>query len=358
MRIIHVVGARPNFVKAAPLFAAIQAYPKVQQYMVHTGQHYDPNMSQIFFRQLDIPEPDANLNVGSGSHATQTAQIMLKLEPLLLDRAPDLVLVYGDVNSTVAAALVCAKLQFPLAHVEAGLRSFDREMPEEVNRLITDQLSDLLFIHSPEAEVNLRREGIGADKIHFVGNVMIDSLVNILPRAEKRWQILKREVGLDHYFLVTVHRPSNVEAPEFLKRLLETLASASRLLPVVFPLHPRTKKRIEEFKFWDIASGIQLIDALGYLDFIAMEANAEAVITDSGGIQEETTYLGVPCITIRKNTERPITVELGTNSLIGRNCDRLLKELRLIVDGKGKKGSVPALWDGNAAKRIARTILG
>lgn len=356
MKLMHVVGARPNFMKAAPVFAALQERPGLEQMLVHTGQHYDTNMSDLFFQQLGLPEPNVNLEVGSGSHAAQTAQIMLRLEPLLLDQQPDLVFVYGDVNSTMAAALVCAKLLIPVAHVEAGLRSFDRTMPEEINRLLTDQVADWLFTHSAEADDNLRREGISTDKVHLVGNVMIDTLVRLLPQAEGRWPAWRDRLGADGYALITLHRPSNVDTPEMLAKIMACLNEISRQLPVIFPLHPRTRQRIQTY-LPGIADGhLHLFEPLGYLDFIALEMHATLVITDSGGVQEETTFLGKPCLTVRENTERPVTVSLGTNILVGQDMERLLREVEVILNGNGKKGMIPPLWDGRAAVRIAGII--
>ncbi|MCA9970249.1 MAG: UDP-N-acetylglucosamine 2-epimerase (non-hydrolyzing), partial [Anaerolineales bacterium] len=288
--------------KAAPVINALARQPGVTQVLVHTGQHYDANMSDIFFRQLGLPEPDINLEVGSASHAVQTAQIMTAFEQVVGARRPDWVVVYGDVNSTVAAALVCAKLLIPVAHVEAGLRSFDRTMPEEINRLLTDQLADLLFTPSADGDENLRREGVAAEKIQLVGNVMIDTLVRLLPQAEARWPALQTRFGLGRFGLVTLHRPSNVDAPDSLRPILQTLGELSRELPLLFPVHPRTRQRIAAWGLEAEARAIQFVEPLGYLEFLALQKAAALVITDSGGIQEETTYLGVPCLTVRENT--------------------------------------------------------
>ena len=349
MHIMHVVGARPNFMKAAPVFLAMER-AGLPQTLVHTGQHYDANMSDVFFQQLEIRRPDVNLAVGSGSHAQQTAHIMMRFEALVMERKPDIVTVYGDVNSTVAAALVCAKLGVPVAHVEAGLRSRDRTMPEELNRLVTDQLSDLLFTPSEDADANLLREGIPQDRIHLVGNAMIDSLVRLLPRALE----LKRNGFPSQYALVTLHRPVNVDDEKSLRGILQTLLELRKDLPVVFPVHPRTRQRITQFGV--PTDGLHLCEAMPYLEFLALQARASVVITDSGGIQEETTYMGVPCLTLRANTERPVTIDLGTNVLIGEDCSRLAEELQKVLSGKAKKGTVPPLWDGHTAERIA-TIL-
>lgn len=359
MKILHVVGARPNFMKAAPVIRALSSYDGIDQTLVHTGQHYDVNMSEIFFRQLDIPEPDVNLEVGSGSHSVQTAEIMVRLEQVLVKRKPDLVLVYGDVNSTVAAALVCAKLLIPVGHVEAGLRSFDRTMPEEINRLLTDQLADLLFIHSPEAEENLLREGVSREKIHFVGNVMIDTLINLLPAAEKRWAFQSSNLGLDseRFALVTLHRPSNVDNQSALGAIMDALNEIGQRIKVVFPVHPRTRKNLEANGLRPGGNGLHLVDPLGYLDFLALQSSATLVITDSGGIQEETTFLGIPCLTIRENTERPVTITMGTNALVGQDMDRLKTMAYQILSGNWKQGQKIPFWDGQSARRIAETIV-
>lgn len=350
MKIVHVVGARPNFMKLAPVFGALRNRPNISQTLVHTGQHYDVKMSDVFFQQLGIPAPDVNLAVGSGSHAKQTADIMVRFEAAVLECKPDLVLVYGDVNSTVAATLVCAKLGVRVGHVEAGLRSFDRTMPEEINRLVTDQLADILFTPSEDGDENLRKEGITAEKICRVGNVMIDSLVRLLPEARKIPQN-----GLPARFaLVTLHRPANVDDGATLKGILESLLEVNRDLSVVFPAHPRTRQRIAEFGL--NASQLRIVDPQPYVDFLALQMRSTVVITDSGGIQEETTYLGVPCLTMRENTERPITVTQGTNVLVGRDAKKLQGELSRVLSGQAKKGTVPALWDGNAGDRIADIV--
>jgi UDP-N-acetylglucosamine 2-epimerase (non-hydrolysing) len=351
MHILHVVGARPNFMKAAPVLHAVRTRPGMRQTLVHTGQHYDRNLSDIFFSQLEIPAPDVNLGVGSSTHARQTADIMTGFEPVLLERKPDIVLVYGDVNSTVAAALVCAKLLIPIAHVEAGLRSFDRSMPEEVNRVVTDRLADVLFTPSEDGDENLLREGISPKQIHRVGNVMIDSLVRLLPEADRR-----PTNGLPaRYALITLHRPSNVDDSATLKNILESLLIVSTQLNVVFPVHPRTRNRIAEFGI--STDNLHLLEPVPYIEFLALQKRATVVITDSGGIQEETTYLQVPCLTLRSNTERPITVTIGTNTLVGQDGRKLASELSAILEGRGKRGSVPPLWDGHAGERIADVLV-
>lgn len=356
MRILHVVGARPNFMKAAPVMAALATRPGVNQLLVHTGQHYDDNMSEVFFHQLGLPAPDCNLEVGSGSHARQTAEIMTRIEVVLCQQKPDLTLVYGDVNSTVAAALVCAKLCLPIGHVEAGLRSGDRTMPEEINRLVTDQLCDPLLTPSPDGDENLLREGVAPEKICRVGNVMIDTLVRLLPQAEEFAQALPAAPG--GYVLVTLHRPSNVDAPERLLPILDTLESIGRDMPVHFPMHPRTRARLEAAGASLARPGITFADPVGYLEFLALQKNAACVLTDSGGIQEETSFLGVPCLTLRPNTERPITVTQGTNTLVGHDLELLRAELAVVLDGRGKKGNPIPLWDGRAGERIAIRLLG
>jgi UDP-N-acetylglucosamine 2-epimerase (non-hydrolysing) len=351
MHLLHVVGARPNFMKAAPVLAALSRRAGITQTLVHTGQHYDKNMSDVFFEQLGIPSPDVNLGVGSGSHAQQTAEIISRFEVVVLEKKPDLVLVYGDVNSTVAAALVCSKLLIPIAHVEAGLRSFDRTMPEEINRLITDQLADLLFTPSEDGDANLEREGIAPEKIQRVGNVMIDSLVRLLPAAMK----FDGRKFPSRYALITLHRPSNVDNAEVLARILDSISAVSGELEIVFPVHPRTRQRIQEFGI--NATQLRLTEPMPYIEFLALQARATVVITDSGGIQEETTYLGVPCLTMRSNTERPITAELGTNILVGDDTKKLSAELAKILSGNAKRGAIPPLWDGRASERIADIIV-
>jgi UDP-N-acetylglucosamine 2-epimerase (non-hydrolysing) len=350
MHILHVVGARPNFMKAAPVLHSLRTRPGIRQTLVHTGQHYDRNLSDVFFSQLEIPEPDVNLGVGSGTHARQTADIMMGFEPVLLERKPDIVLVYGDVNSTVAAALVCAKLMIPVAHVEAGLRSFDRTMPEEVNRIVTDRLADVLFTPSEDGDNNLLHEGVAPNRINRVGNVMIDSLVRLLPSASQ----CPTNGFPDRYALVTLHRPSNVDDGDALRNILESLLAASTKLDVVFPVHPRTRARIAQF---DIrVDKLHLLEPVPYIEFLALQRRATVVITDSGGIQEETTFLQVPCLTLRSNTERPITVTMGTNTLVGQDSGKLASELSAILEGRGKRGVVPPLWDGHAGERIADVL--
>ena len=358
MKIIHVVGARPNFMKVAPVINALSQFNGVSQILVHTGQHYDANMSEVFFQQLGLPEPDINLEVGSGSHAIQTAQIMMRWEEVTSKEHPDLVLVYGDVNSTMAAALVCAKLQIPVGHVEAGLRSFDRTMPEEINRLLTDQIADLLFTPSEDGNVNLLREGVPKEKIHLVGNVMIDTLVRLLPAARDSQISEILNLKSKSYGLVTLHRPSNVDDSMVLALIMTALNRISEGIPLIFPIHPRTRARLATLDHPLSQNGqLRLLEPLGYLDFLRLQMDAGLVITDSGGIQEESTYLNVPCLTLRENTERPITIEMGTNVIIGQNMDHLISEVSRILNGQGKAGTIPPLWDGHASERIAEIIV-
>jgi UDP-N-acetylglucosamine 2-epimerase (non-hydrolysing) len=363
MKVLHVAGARPNFMKVAPVLRALDERGATNV-LVHTGQHYDTAMSASFFDDLGLPEPDVHLEVGSGSHAEQTARVMERIEPVLDKERPDMTVVVGDVNSTLAAAVVCAKLRLPLAHVEAGLRSFDRTMPEEINRILTDQLSDLLFTTSPEAEENLRREGaIGA--VHFVGNPMIDSLERHLDRARESRVVESFGLEPERYALVTLHRPSNVDDPETLAGILEALHDLASSVPVLFPAHPRTVKMmqthaLERFVSVDATSAelgvVSCIKPVGYVDFLRLMADARLVLTDSGGIQEETTILGVPCLTIRLNTERPITVEMGTNTLVGTDPEAIRRAGKAAISGSKPVAARPPLWDGRAGERIADVI--
>jgi UDP-N-acetylglucosamine 2-epimerase (non-hydrolysing) len=353
MKLLHVVGARPNFMKVAPVLAAVRDRGVGEQILIHTGQHYDANMSDVFFEHLGIPRPDFNLGVGSGTHAQQTASIMKSIEPLIVSQKPDLVLVYGDVNSTIAAALVCAKLLVPVAHVEAGLRSWDRTMPEEVNRVLTDQIADLLFTPSADGNDNLAHEGVARDKIHLVGNVMIDTLVRRLPycRCPESIELPSR------FALATLHRPSNVDDPAALASLIHGLSRIAQIVPVIFPVHPRTRERIGRLGLpQETTVGVTLVDPLGYLDFLFLEKHAALVVTDSGGIQEETTFLGVPCLTLRSNTERPITITAGTNLLVGQDMQLLVREARRILGEATDRRNPPPLWDGHAAERIAAVL--
>ncbi|MBF0589380.1 MAG: UDP-N-acetylglucosamine 2-epimerase (non-hydrolyzing) [Magnetococcales bacterium] len=373
--ILCVVGARPNFMKMAAILPALQSGPSpLPVRLIHTGQHYDEAMKASFFRQLQIPEPDVDLEVGSGSHAQQTAQIMQRFEPVIDREKPEAVLVVGDVNSTLACSLVAVKKRIPVIHVEAGLRSFDRSMPEEINRILTDRISDLLFTTERQAKIHLTQEGVVPKRVHFVGNVMIDTLRRILPQAPSSAEVLAREVPHitdfprepGSYALLTLHRPSNVDDPGVLEKLLMTMRDVSRRVPIIFPVHPRTALRIEQADLGFMLGGglqrrgptgrILQLPPLGYVEMLGLMAHARVVLTDSGGIQEETTALGVPCLTLRENTERPITVAEGTNTVVGQDGDRILGELDSILAGKGKAGRVPELWDGQAAQRIARVI--
>jgi UDP-N-acetylglucosamine 2-epimerase (non-hydrolysing) len=353
MKILHVVGARPNLMKLAPCHRALAAIEDTEQIIVHTGQHYDDAMSESLFRDLEIPAPDINLEVGSASHAVQTARIMERFEPVALAHHPDWVLVYGDVNSTAAAALVCAKIAVRLAHVEAGLRSGDRSMPEEVNRLVTDRLADLLFTPSRDADENLRHEGIEQNKIVFAGNVMVDTLLHELPRA--RQELMREQLGLrdGEYALVTIHRPSNVDTPARLTAVAAALARVARAMPVVFPMHPRTRIRLSELDR-DSLRHVRILGPLPYHAMLDLTAGARVVITDSGGLQEETTALGIPCLTVRSNTERPITVTEGTNRLAPDPDEFARLALEARRNGRPRR---PEGWDGAAAKRIALTLL-
>jgi UDP-N-acetylglucosamine 2-epimerase (non-hydrolysing) len=353
--VLHVAGARPNFMKVAPLHRALQRWKAIRQVLVHTGQHYDARMSDIFFDDLGLPEPDVHLGVGSGSHAEQTARIMLSLEPVLVSQRPDLVSVVGDVNGTLAAALVAAKLGLRVAHVEAGLRSNDPRMPEELNRILVDRVSDLLFTPSGDADANLLAEGTPPARIHRVGNVMIDTL--LAAKAEALRRPVLRQLGLepDGFALCTLHRPSNVEVPATLAGILQALAAVAERLPVVFPAHPRTRAALDRLGQAP-GPGIRVLEPLGYLDFLGLTARARLVLTDSGGLQEETTALGVPCLTLRENTERPVTVTEGTNTVVGVDPQRIVVEAEVILATGGKRGRIPELWDGRAAERAAAVL--
>ena len=359
-KIAILVGARPNFMKAAPLIRALRSRRlPLRPFLLHSGQHYDREMSQVFFTELGLPRPDRHLGVGSGSQAEQTARVMAALEPVLLEIRPALMLVVGDVNSTLAGALTAIKLRIPVAHVEAGLRSFNREMPEEINRLVTDSVSDLLFTTEKSAEKNLRAEGVPPGRIHFVGNVMIDTLLALRGTARRMAHYRKLGLRPGQYALVTLHRPSNVDAVPELQEILRVLIEISQSLPVVFPVHPRTRKNLEAFGLWKKSAqgpGLILTEPLGYLQFLSLMDRARMVLTDSGGIQEETTVLGVPCLTMRNETERPVTVEMGTNIMVGSDPRRILREAKKILKDGGKKGRIPPGWDGKAAIRIVEII--
>jgi UDP-N-acetylglucosamine 2-epimerase (non-hydrolysing) len=354
MKIINVVGARPNFMKIAPLMAAYAARPQVTPLLVHTGQHYDERMNQLFFRQLGIPEPDLNLGIGSGSAVAQTAEIMRAFEPVVQDHAPDAVLVVGDVNSTLACGLVALKLGVPLIHVEAGLRSFDRTMPEEINRLLTDVASDLLFCTEQSGVDNLRREGVPDDRIFLVGNVMVDTLLKNRRQAEDSTILADLALVPHAYAVLTLHRPSNVDDPRNLGRILDALDAVQQDMPIVFPVHPRTRRQLADgalHRRLAAMTNLKLIDPAGYLDFLKLMANARCVLTDSGGIQEETTILKVPCLTLRENTERPITAQIGSNRLVGTDPQKIIAAYRDVMNNS-RVSQIPPLWDGRAAERI------
>jgi len=354
-KILIIVGARPNFMKAAPICAEMRRRAdKFDVTVIHTGQHYDAAMSASFFRDLGLPEPDHNLGVGSGTHTEQTAKIMLAFEPIVLAESPDWVVVVGDVNSTVACALVASKLGVKVAHIEAGLRSFDRSMPEEINRIVTDSISDLLFTTEESGNENLRREGVSSEKIRFVGNVMIDSLAQNLERAKQSDVVAGLGVSRKEFAVLTLHRPSNVDSRETLEPLLNSIIKISKHIPIIFPVHPRTRAKVQEFgllKGVD-SSALRFIDPLGYIEFLSLYSQAKFVMTDSGGLQEETTYLGIPCLTIRENTERPVTIEVGTNQLVKDPHSLARAAFELLDSSNTTAKSVPPLWDGKAAGRI------
>jgi len=351
MKIINVVGARPNFMKIAPIMRAMRSHRKIKPLLVHTGQHYDANMSNTFFNDLELPKPDIHLEVGSGTHAAQSARVMERFEKVLFKEKPDLVLVVGDVNSTLACALAASKLRIKVAHVEAGLRSFDRRMPEEINRVLTDHVSDFLFTTCEDANRNLKREGIAPDKVFLAGDVMVDTLLYYMKRDSLS--------GADkaQYAVVTLHRPSNVDDKNTFERISRALNKIAKSIPIIFPVHPRTRGQIKRFGFKKYYNGnIKLLDPLGYLDFIKLYRKAKMVLTDSGGIQEETTVLDIPCLTIRENTERPITIKQGTNILVGTNENRIVKEAKKILRGERKRRKTLKYWDGKAAERIVKVL--
>jgi UDP-N-acetylglucosamine 2-epimerase (non-hydrolysing) len=359
MKIINVVGARPNFMKIAPLMAEYRKRGGIQPLLVHTGQHYDEKMSDLFFRDLGIPRPDVNLEVGSASHAVQTAEIMKGFEPVVLEHKPDAVLVVGDVNSTIACGLVAVKLGIKLIHVEAGLRSFDRGMPEEINRVLTDAISDLLFCTESAGVDNLRAEGVAPEKIHMVGHVMIDTLLHHLQRAQQSTIVddLRRQGILNGnpFAVVTLHRPSNVDDPVIFSRILDALEVIQKDMSVLFPVHPRTRKNLANLGLQariDRLTNIHLLDPVGYLDFLRLQATAKVVLTDSGGIQEETTILKVPCLTLRENTERPVTVTIGSNQIVGTDTQKIITAYKDAISGRWRKPQIPPMWDGHAAERI------
>lgn len=356
-----VAGARPNFMKLAPLLHELQKYPEMfGTLLVHTGQHYDAEMSDVFFRDLDLPRPGRFLGVGSGSHAEQTARIMVAFEQVCLEERPDLVIVVGDVNSTMACAITAKKLCIPVAHVEAGLRSRDWTMPEEINRVVTDSISDLFFTPSRDADENLLREGVPPDRIHFVGNVMIDCLLAHLPKTEHCDTLQRFGVDAGNYTTLTLHRPSNVDDQEVLSGIVDVVVELSQELPTVWPVHPRSRKMLEQFGLMrrvKSSSGLKLTDPVGYLDMLALNRSARMILTDSGGLQEEATVLGVPCITLRQNTERPVTVEAGCNRVVGNRPDAIRSAVWSVLNGNGNKIRIPELWDGKAAVRIVEVLM-
>ena len=359
-KIISLVGARPNFIKIAPLHKVFKKFLDIVNHKIcHTGQHFDENMSKVFFDELDLPKPDFYLGIGGGTNTVQTARIMIEFEKVLLQENPDLIIVPGDVNSTMAGALVASKMGIKIAHVESGLRSFDRTMPEEINRIVTDMLADYLFVSEKSGIDNLSREGIDSNKVFFVGNIMIDSLVHYIPRIDKSDILKKFNLIPYHYISVTFHRPGNVDLQVNLEAIIKMLNRLAEKRKVVFPIHPRTKTNLKKFNL--LASNhenLHMIDAIGYIDFLTLTKNAELVITDSGGIQEETTYMGIQCITVRNNTERPVTVETGTNQLIGTDLELVENAAFKILNGNKKPGEIPELWDGETAERIVSIISG
>jgi len=359
MQVFNIVGARPNFMKIAPIHRLMQQNNAFLPMLIHTGQHYDDKMSKFFFQDLGMPEPDIYLGIGSGTHAVQTGKIMIALEKEMTEKKPDLVLVVGDVNSTMAAALVASKLHIPVAHVEAGLRSGDRTMPEEINRVVTDSISDDLFVTEQSGLDHLKSEGISDQKVHLVGNVMIDSLAANLKRVKAGPVLDQFRLQENQYALVTLHRPSNVDQKASLKMIFDAFQQIQQHMPVIFPIHPRTRKMISQFGFSSYIndmSHLHLVDPVGYLDFLALMQHAGIVLTDSGGIQEETTVLGIQCLTLRPNTERPVTITLGTNRLVPLNTDGIVQAFRDALDHP-KKGQIPPLWDGQAAERIVNNLM-
>ncbi len=354
-----IVGTRPNFVKVAPLMRELRRFPdRFETLLIHTGQHYDYNLSQLFFEELGMARPDIHLGVGSDSQTEQTSKIIIKLEKVFIEQKPDLVVVFGDVNSTRAASLAAVKLQIKIAHIEAGLRSFDSAMPEEINRIVTDQLSDYLFVSEPSGLKNLEREGVDMRQVFFTGNIMIDSLVSSLAAAKKSSILTDLKLKPNKYAVMTLHRPSNVDNPAILMSIINAAISIGDTVPVVFPCHPRTLKGLAKHNLaiTPTSGPLRLIEPLGYFDFLRLQSECNFVLTDSGGVQEETTYLQIPCVTIRNNTERPVTVDVGSNILVGPSPDKMLEVVRDILDGKHKQGCIPELWDGHTAERIVAIL--
>ena len=355
--IVHLVGARPNYMKIAPLMEALKGAPGIRQVLVNTGQHYDEAMSKAFLRELELPAPDRNLEVGSASHAVQTAKVMIGFEEVCLAEKPDLVVVAGDVNSTMAASLVAAKLMIPIAHLEAGLRSFDPAMPEEINRIVTDRLADLLLTPSADGDENLLKEGVPASKIHLVGNIMIDTLMRHLPKATLARIQDRVPVKGKAYGVLTLHRPSNVDDPAILRRILEAIAYVAKKMPVVFPVHPRTRGRLASFGVEDLLTNVILTEPMGYIDFLSLTSHARIILSDSGGLQEESTALGIPCLTLRENTERPVTITHGTNRLVGTQTAAIIAGFDEAMAQEHEPQRRPPLWDGHTAERTAAVLL-
>ena len=360
MKVANIVGARPNFMKIAPIHRRMQRAPEFEPILIHTGQHYDEKMSKTFFVDLEMPEPDVYLGVGSGSHAEQTAAVLVKMEKILIEQNPDLLIVVGDVNSTIAASMAAAKLHIPIAHVEAGLRSFDRKMPEEINRILTDSIADYLYVTEQSGLDNLKSEGVADDKVFFVGNCMIDSLVEHLDKASKLQTLQQYHLTPKGYAVATLHRPSNVDNKQVLENIFSTLDIIQRDMPIIFPIHPRTRKMLHTFGLdqqIENMSNLVLTDPLGYLPFLRLMSQSRLLITDSGGIQEETTYLKIPCLTLRENTERPATVDMGTNQLVGMEPERILAGYNTAMNTSFEKAVIPPLWDGAASQRIIENII-
>ena len=359
MKIILVVGARPNYMKIAPVYFALKSEQNFHPLIVHTGQHYDNNLSEIFFKELGLPEPDTYLGVGSGTHGEQTSRIMIEFEKVLFEEKPDLIMVAGDVNSTIACALDAVKLHIPVAHLEAGLRSYDRRMPEEINRVLTDSISDILLTPSLDANENLKKEGVSDEKIFFVGNAMIDSLRKYEKLSEKSDVLERLNLSQNNYGLITLHRPSNVDNKKSFEKIITAFEEIEKRIPLIFPIHPRSRKQIKQFSLksrFENMKNFKLIDPVGYLDFLKLEKYAKLVLTDSGGIQEETTVFGVPCLTIRENTERPITIKQGTNQLVGNDTQKIIKAVESILGGYYKERTIPKFWDGKTALRVVEVL--
>jgi UDP-N-acetylglucosamine 2-epimerase (non-hydrolysing) len=355
-KVLSVVGARPNFMKVGPIHRALSAKENIESIICHTGQHYDEKMSKVFFEDLEMPKPHIYLGVGGGSHAEQTGKVMIEFEKEVMNLKPDLVLVVGDVNSTLACSIVAKKLHIPVVHVEAGLRSFDREMPEEINRIVTDSISDMFFVTEDSGEKHLLGDGVSSERIHFTGNVMIDSLVHFKEKASRSSVLADNGLSKGEYLLVTLHRPSNVDSIESLTTLAEILNAVAEKIKIVFPIHPRTMNNLKKNNLSIENDNIILLEPQGYLDFLQLMQNSKGLLTDSGGIQEETTFLNIPCLTLRDNTERPVTIDLGTNILLPLDKELILSNLDKVISGNWKQGQIPRMWDGKAAERMADII--